>query len=116
MSFLNTAKLEEVFGADLRSLAALRIGVALIVLFDLIQRSSDLVAHYTDFGIAPRSFVIDQSSSRWFLSIHFLSGVWEIQAILFLAAGIAALAMLLGYKTRYVHHSFMGIIYITHHA
>ncbi|HEY2918273.1 MAG TPA: HTTM domain-containing protein [Candidatus Binatia bacterium] len=96
--FMN--KLEELFGADLRSLAALRIGVALLILFDLIERSSDLIDHYTDFGAVPRSFAIGQSESRWFISIHLLSGVWEVQAILFLIAAVFTLAMLLGYKTR----------------
>jgi hypothetical protein len=47
-----------VFGSDLRSMAALRVGCALIVLLDLSQRSADLVSHYTDQGIAPRVLVI----------------------------------------------------------
>jgi hypothetical protein len=50
-------KLSETFGADLRSLAAFRIGVALLILYDLSQRSRDLVAHYTDLGLIPRAVV-----------------------------------------------------------
>jgi predicted DCC family thiol-disulfide oxidoreductase YuxK len=95
-------KLEELFGADLRSLAALRIGVALIIIVDLAQRSGDLVAHYSDFGLAPRTAVIEGTASRWLISLHFMSGVWEVQALLFLMAGLFALAMLVGYKTRLV--------------
>jgi len=34
-----------VFGADFRSLAALRVGCGLLILFDLIQSSTDLFAH-----------------------------------------------------------------------
>ena len=47
-------KCEEIFGIDLRSLALLRVGLALLVIIDLVQRSFDLKAHYTDLGILPR--------------------------------------------------------------
>jgi len=90
---------EFVFGADLRSIAALRVGCALIVLLDLIQRSSDLVAHYTDVGIAPRMLVIDHTN-RWSVSLHQMSGIWQWQAVLFVLAGLAAVALLVGYRTR----------------
>jgi predicted DCC family thiol-disulfide oxidoreductase YuxK len=90
---------EFVFGADLRSMAALRIGCALIVILDLIQRSADLVAHYTDQGIAPRMLVIDHTN-RWSVSLHQMSGIWQWQAVLFMLAALAALALLVGYRTR----------------
>ena len=94
------SKIEELFGADLRSLAALRIGVALVLIVDLCQRTSDLEAHYSDFGVAPRSLAIDNLGSRWFVSLHFLSGTWQVQALLFLLAGVFAVALLIGYRTR----------------
>jgi predicted DCC family thiol-disulfide oxidoreductase YuxK len=87
------------FGSDLRSMAALRVGCALIVLLDLAQRASDLVAHYTDQGIVPRMLVIDHSN-RWAVSLHQMSGIWEWQAVLFAVAALAALALLVGYRTR----------------
>ena len=92
--------LTNVFGADLRSLAALRIGCALLILLDLLQRSTDLVAHYTDYGVAPRTLVMENLSSRWYSSLHLMSGVWQLQALLFLIAGGAAIALLVGYRTR----------------
>ena len=88
-----------VFGSDLRSMAALRVGCALIVLLDLVQRSSDLVAHYTDYGIAPRALVIEHTN-RWSVSLHQISGIWQWQAVLFIVAALAALALLVGYRTR----------------
>jgi len=94
-SFLTNA-----FGADLRSLAALRIGCAFIILLDLASRSTDLVAHYTDFGVVPRTLVMQQSSSRWYISLHYLSGVWQLEALLFGLAAVAAGALLVGYRTR----------------
>ena len=47
-------KVGEFFGADLRSLAAFRIALALLVLADLLNRARDLTADYTDFGVTPR--------------------------------------------------------------
>src|SRR5215217_7632278 len=49
------AKVVEIFGADLRSLATFRIVLALLVLSDLANRATDLFAHYTDAGIMPRT-------------------------------------------------------------
>ena len=96
------AKLEELFGLDLRSLAVLRISLALLIITDLIKRSQDLTAHYTDFGILPRSPLIEQFSNRWFWSIHLFSGEALFQSILFLLAGLLALSLLIGYKTQLV--------------
>lgn len=78
----------------------MRIGCALLILFDLAQRSTDLVAHYSDFGVAPRALVIEHSNSRWALSLHYVSGVWQVQALLFFLAAVAAAALLVGYRTR----------------
>src|SRR5262245_23063066 len=93
-------KLEELFGADLRSLAVLRIGLGLLILVDLAQRATDLTAHYTDFGLLPRADLLLVSPSRWLVSLHLVSGVWQAQALLFAVAGICALALLVGYRTR----------------
>jgi hypothetical protein len=100
LSSTEKTKLSEIFGADLRSLAALRIGVGLLILYDLFQRSRDLVAHYTDFGLIPRAVAIKEITNRWVMSFHLMNGTWEIQAILFFLAGIFAVGLLLGYKTR----------------
>ncbi len=93
-------KLDELLGADVRALAVLRIGLALIILVDLAQRSTDLVAHYTDFGVLPRADLLAVNPSRWLVSIHLMSGVWQVQALLFAAAAICAFALLVGYRTR----------------
>jgi hypothetical protein len=94
------AKLEELFGADVRALAVLRVGLALIILVDLVQRSSDLVLHYSDAGVLPRADLLQLAPRRSLLSIHVLSGAWQVQALLFVAAALGALALLIGYRTR----------------
>ena len=90
-------KIEELFGFDLRSLTALRIAVALLIIGDLISRSRDLVAHYTDFGVVPRAVL--GYYDRWRISVHLMNGTWEIQALLFIITGIFALMLLAGYRT-----------------
>lgn len=94
------AKLAELFGVDLRSLAVLRIGLALIILVDLVLRSSDLVLHYTDIGLLPRADLLQLSGRRSLASMHYISGAWQVQALLFIVAGLCAFALLVGYRTR----------------
>jgi len=94
------ARLQEVFGADLRWLAVFRIGLGVTILGDLVQRLTDLTAHYTDFGVLPRADLLQLSPSRWLISLHLISGVWQVQALLFGAAAVCAIALLVGYRTR----------------
>jgi len=93
---------------DLRSLAVFRIGVAAFTLWDLLSRSFDLTAHYTDAGVLPRvatlfyyagSPVYDAWSPTN-LSVHMLTGTRFGIGIIFLFQAIAALLLLVGYRTR----------------
>jgi hypothetical protein len=93
-------KFDNIFGADLRSLAVLRIGTGVVLFGDLISRSVDLVDHYTDFGVLPRIAFIESAFSRWVLSLHLLNGTWQVQAALFFLSGVFALALVVGYRTR----------------
>ncbi len=93
-------KLEELFGIDLRSLAIFRIGVAFITLVDLADRAVDLVAHYTDLGILPRSVLLQQFPSAHQVSLHLISGSRWVEAGLFAIAFFSASCLLLGYRTR----------------
>ncbi len=94
-------KAQELFGIDLRSLAIFRISIALIVIVDLITRATDLESHYTDRGVLPIDKVIEHSP-KWRVSVHLLNGSIEFQAVLFIIAGLFAVALLLGYHTRFV--------------
>ena len=88
-----------IFAVDLRALAATRIGLALLLLYDLASRSVWLRAHYSDEGVLPRRALLEHfGHSSW--SLHMLSGDWQVEAILFTIAGICATAMLAGYRTR----------------
>lgn len=90
------------FTADLRSLAAMRIATAALVLWDLGQRSVDLAAHYTDSGAVPRAAILAQPDWPDRLSLHLLGGSTGAQALLFLLAAALAVLLLVGWRTRTV--------------
>lgn len=91
--------LTQIFTLDLRSLALLRVGVASVLIYDLLERWTDLEAHYTDFGILPREALWKYFSS-WNLTFHSMSGYWQIEAALFCIALVFGIMLLFGYKTR----------------
>jgi len=93
-------KIKEMWGLDMRSLALFRIAAAICLIGDLGIRGSDLVAHYTDSGVLPRSFFIDAYANNWLVSLHMLSGHWQVQAVLFGLSFAFALMLLVGYRTR----------------
>jgi hypothetical protein len=94
------ARLGAVFAIDVRSLAALRIGLALVVLCDLAIRVQDLERFYADSGVLPRADMLALDPSPNYLSLHLISGRWEVQALLFLAAAVFGVMLLVGYRTR----------------
>jgi hypothetical protein len=96
---INT-KLKELFGIDVRSLAIFRVGIALILLVDLYIRVDSIKVHYSDEGVLPRDVLIEHSIEPWNLSLHLISGLWQVQFILFTVAAICAFALLVGYRTR----------------
>lgn len=97
--FSKNLALEKVFGLDLRSLAAFRIGLSLVILTDLYTRFGNLTAHYTDGGVMPLALLAD-IGKRWHWSLHAISGQPIIQILLFGIATFMALLMLVGYRTR----------------
>ena len=98
--------LRKALAIDVRSLAALRIALGLVVLLDLAARAGNLTAHYTDAGVFPRAARIELDAAEAALgggyhwSLHMLSGDRWAQAVLFAVAGGFALALLVGYRTR----------------
>ncbi|WOO40119.1 HTTM domain-containing protein [Rubellicoccus peritrichatus] len=96
------SKIAAIFAFDLRSLAAFRIGLGVLILWDLVDRLPDLKAHYTDAGLFPRSLLDDAFwNFGWHWSLHSLSGELWLQIVLFCLAGLTGLALLCGWKTRW---------------
>jgi hypothetical protein len=85
----------EIFAADVRSLAALRIVLAVIVLVDLAGRARNLLAHYTDDGVLPRHILLDEAGILR-PSLNWIGGTTVVQALLFGITALAAVALLVG--------------------
>lgn len=93
-------KIRELCGIDIRSLAIFRMGLALVLLFDLCIRAQDITAHYTDEGVFPRDLLISNFIDTWNISLHLMNGTWQFQLFLFFLAAVFGFALLVGYKTR----------------
>lgn len=85
---------------DLRSLALLRICIAITLLTDLIIRFSDLGAHYTNAGILPLEALFRYAWDSAYFSIYTIAVSWPLQALLFLINFICVCCLLAGYRTR----------------
>lgn len=88
------------FILDLRALALLRMGTAVVILLDLAIRSTDLEAHYSNLGVLPIGALMERIWNPYQFSLHASSGLWQIQAVLFALAAVVAGAVLVGYRTR----------------
>lgn len=91
--------LELSFGADLRSLAAMRVGLALVLLVDLANRLIHVKIHYSDGGVFSRADAA-QIASPYALCLHNASGYWLFAALLIVAHMVFAFWLLVGYRTR----------------
>jgi len=94
-------RFEQWFGIDLRGLAAFRVGLAALLLTDLVYRCLDFRAHYTEAGILPRALhreLFSAATPAW--SIHLVSDAAIFQAGLFALAFALAGALLFGYRPR----------------
>ncbi|MBX6420796.1 MAG: HTTM domain-containing protein [Nevskia sp.] len=93
------ARLDEVFGIDLRTLALFRVCVGTVLFIDMIRRFSDLRAFYTDQGVLPRSWLA-QLEGPWRFSLHAASGGAWYEALLLAVAVLAAFALMIGWRAR----------------
>ena len=87
-------------GIDRRALAAFRIGIGIVLLVDLGLRARNLTTFYTDAGVYPRSALAETYPLAARFSLHALSGEAWVVGLLFLAGGLAAVALAVGYRTR----------------
>ena len=91
----------QIFGIDPRTLALFRVALASVLLSDIAVRARDINAFYTDAGVLPRVAQIElYSGLPALLSVHLLNGTPVVQWMLFGLAFGAALALLVGFRTR----------------
>lgn len=88
------------FSADPRSLGLLRIGLALLLLGDLLRRIPDLETWYTNAGLLPNHAQLWRPASEYMFSLFFLAS-HEGEAIFgFVLCGLAYLGLLVGWRTK----------------
>lgn len=88
------------FALDVRSLAVMRIAVALTVIVDLCTRAVHLGDHYSDDGVLPREVA---RATTWMADVSLLaiSGAPIFAAVIFAVALALASAVLVGWRTRW---------------
>lgn len=85
---------------DLRALALMRVAIAAILMTDLTIRMGDLEAFYCNTGAVPLTMVFEHLWNDYFVSLHAISGLWQVQLLLFLFAFFCAVMLFIGYRTR----------------
>ncbi|QZX99423.1 hypothetical protein [Halobaculum rubrum] len=85
---------------DRRALVALRVSLGALLLADLLLRARSLTFFYADAGALPRSILFIRYPITATLSVHTWFGdPWWV-TLLLVAAGVAALALVFGYRTK----------------
>ncbi len=85
---------------DLRSLALFRVMLGGLIILDVLLRCIDLRAFYTDFGVLPRTVVIEKHDPIAHFSFLMSSGAAWFQGVMLLCAAAAGGALAIGYRTR----------------
>lgn len=93
--------LARLIGADVRSLAALRMALALCVLADVLYRALFLAEFFTDAGITPRNFVRQEFPALSIHSLLFVDGSAFLPAAALFFNGLFAVALFFGWQTKF---------------
>jgi hypothetical protein len=91
--------IRKLFTVDVRSLAAFRIALGLVLLSELFERAKQIGAHYTDAGVLPRWANAEYFGWSW-SPIHSLSGSLAYEQFLFLVHALVYVGFVLGWRTR----------------
>jgi hypothetical protein len=91
---------KEAFRLDIRSLAVARIFAGVLILWDILDRASNLTAHYTSTGVIPATAVFEIARDKAFFSVHMANDSWEFMLCLFALHFLAAASLTVGYQTR----------------
>ncbi len=92
--------IERLAGIDLRSLAAFRIAISLILLWDAADALASAGFFFSDSGSLPRSVLAEIRDSPWMWSLHSLSGSVAWQIVLLAVQAAAVVCLLLGWRAQ----------------
>ncbi len=85
---------------DPRSLALVRFGLGLFVVFQALDLLRGLSDYLTDAGVLPRPDLVASRFADLWVSFHLGSGGWLTQAVLTTGLGLFGIGLLLGWRTR----------------
>jgi len=88
---------------DPRSLAALRVALASLLLLDLVKRAADLSLWYTNSGLVPNHRLLWRPDTPHQLSYLYALFTIDHLRIAFAATSLIYLCFLVGYRTRLMH-------------
>ena len=88
---------------DPRSLAALRVGLALLLLLDLAKRASDLSVWYTNAGLLPNHRLLWRPDTPHQLSYLYALFTAPQVRVAFVITALVYLCFLVGFRTRLMH-------------
>lgn len=92
--------LKSIFSIDLRTLGLFRMGVALVLLYNLATRAADFAAFHMAAGATPPEVARSHYQRTWCWSLCWLSEATAFQYALLALATVAGLALLVGWRTR----------------
>jgi len=78
------------------------MSLSAVILLDLSIRISDLEAFYSNTGVLPVTLLFERGWNDYFISFHTISGLWQVQLLLFIAAYFFTILLFIGYRTRLV--------------
>lgn len=91
---------DHVVDIDLRSMALVRVAMALILFADTAIRMTDIPAMYTDWGSLSRASLLELGWNPYWFSLHMGTGVANGIAVLMTLQLLCAVGLLLGWRTR----------------
>ncbi|MBX7211847.1 MAG: HTTM domain-containing protein [Verrucomicrobiaceae bacterium] len=99
-SWQSRSVIQRLAGVDLRSLAAFRMGLGFILLWDLATSLASAGAFYAEAGVMPSAVWARLRESAWIVSLHGLSGSSPWVVTLIIVQMIAAACLLAGWRTQ----------------
>lgn len=78
----------------------MRMLMAILIMLDLLTRMTDLEAFYANSGAVPLTMLFEHSWNKYFISLHAISGLWQVQLLLFVISFLCAVMLFIGYRTR----------------
>ncbi len=94
----------EIYGRfDPRSMGLARIGLGLLLIWDLLRRVPDLATWYSNEGLLPNHTVLWRPSSEYMFSFFFAASRPSEAAVMFVLSGIVFFLFTIGYRTRFFH-------------